>query len=167
MGLGAAAIALATGWLVSGCTGYSPYGVPAGATVAEVVAVMGAPKAAWPRDAAPGTTQQIEFWRGPFGKHTYMLDFDANGRLASQRQVLEEVNFYKVLPGQAADEVLQRIGHPSETQTIGRQRIVVWNYRYDTPFCQWFQVSIGSSPETEGKVTDVGFGPDPMCTPRF
>jgi hypothetical protein len=161
-------LALCTGWIVSGCsTSYTPSGVRPGATVAEVVAAMGPPKATWPRDAAPGSAQQIEFWRGPFGKHTYMLDFDANGRLVSQRQVLEEANFYKVLPGQTADEVLQRIGHPSETQTIGRQNIVVWNYRFVSPFCQWFQVSIGTAPQTDGKVTYVGFGPDPMCTPKY
>ena len=28
-------------------------------------------------------------------------------------------------------------------------------------------VSIGTAPETLGRVTEAGFGPDPICTPRF
>jgi hypothetical protein len=35
----------------------------------------------------------------------------------------------------------------------------VWSYRYWTPFCQWFQVSVGD----DGKVVETGYGIDPMC----
>lgn len=147
--------------MVSACTGYSPSSLPIGATAAEVVSVMGQPT---------GTTQaprRLEFARGPYGKHTYMLDFDADGRLLSWDQVLTENNFFQVRPGQTEDDVIQRLGRPSTTFPIGRQHIIVWNYRYENPFCQWFQVSIGTAPDMLGRVTDVGLGPDPMCTPRF
>lgn len=146
---------------LSGCTGYSPDGLPRGATAAQVVSVLGAPT---------GTTQapqRLEFARGPYGKHTYMVDFDADGGLRSWEQVLTEKNFYQVLPGQTQDEVIKRLGRPSTTFPIGRQHIIVWNYRYEALFCQWFQVSIGTAPDTLGQVTEVGFGPDPICTPRF
>ncbi|MDL2338075.1 MAG: hypothetical protein QFE16_09550 [Pseudomonadota bacterium] len=155
------------GWVVAsiamlaGCASYSPSGLPRGASAAQVIAAMGPPT---------GTAQapeRLEFARGPYGKHTYMVDFDANGGLLSWEQVLTENNFFQVLPGQTQDDVLKRLGHPSTTFPIGRQHIVVWNYRYETPFCQWFQVSIGTAPATLGQVTEVGFGPDPICTPRF
>lgn len=155
-----AAISISVAWL-AGCAGYSPEGLPRGATVAEVVSVLGAPT---------GTTQapqRLEFARGPFGKHTYMVDFDADGRMRSWEQVLTEENFFQVLPGQTRDDVITRLGRPSTTFPIGRQHIMVWNYRYESPFCQWFQVSIGTAPDTLGRVTEVGFGPDPACTPRF
>lgn len=145
---------------LSGCTGYSPAGLPRGATVAEVVSALGPPT---------GTTQapqRLEFARGPAGRHTYMVDFDADGRMRSWEQVLTEARFFEVLPGQTQDQVIQRLGRPSTTFPIGRQHIMVWNYRYESPFCQWFQVSIGTAPDTLGRVTEVGFGPDPACTPR-
>ncbi len=143
--------------VLAGCSSYSPAALQRGATTAEVVSVMGPPT---------GTAQaplRLEFARGPYGKHTYMLDFDADGRLLSWDQVLTEKNFFEVRPGQTQDEVIRRLGRPSTTFPIGRQRIVVWNYRYETPFCQWFQVSIGTAPDTLGRVTEVGFGPDPLC----
>ncbi len=146
---------------VSGCTGYSPEGLPRGATAAEVIAVMGPPT------GTAQAPQRLEFARGPAGKHTYMVDFDANGGLLSWEQVLTENHFFQVLPGQTQDEVIRRLGRPSTTFQIGRQRIIVWNYRYESVFCQWFQVSIGTAPATLGQVTDVGFGPDPSCTPRY
>lgn len=147
--------------LLSGCAGYSPEGLPRGATVADVIAAMGPPTGT---SQAP---QRLEFARGPYGKHTYMVDFDADGRLLSWEQVLTEKNFLQVLPGQSQDDVLKRLGRPSTTFPIGRQHIVVWNYRYESVFCLWFQVSIGTAPETLGRVTEAGFGPDPICTPRF
>lgn len=147
---------------LSGCAGYSPDGLPRGATVAEVVTVLGPPT------GTAQAPQRLEFARGPYGKHTYMVDFDADGKMVSWEQVLTENNFFKVLPGQTEDAVRQRLGRPSDTFEIPRQRIVVWNYRYESPFCQRFQVSIGTSPQTLGQVTEAGFGPDPVCSsPRF
>ncbi|MFM9914772.1 MAG: hypothetical protein ACKVOX_03105 [Rhizobacter sp.] len=142
---------------LAGCAAYSPSALPRGATAAEVVSIMGPPTGT---SQAP---QRLEFARGPAGKHTYMVDFDADGRLLAWEQVLTEKNFFLVQAGQTQDEVIRRLGHPSTTFPIGRQHIVVWNYRYETPFCQWFQVSIGTAPDTLGHVTEVGFGPDPRC----
>lgn len=148
--------------LLAGCTAYSPAGLPPGTTLEQVVAVMGAPT---------GTLQaprRLEFARGPMGRQTYMVDFDADGKLVSWEQVLTENNFWQVTPGQTEDDVLKRLGHPSSVFTIPRQHIAVWNYRYEGPFCQRFQVSIGTAPETLGHVTDASFGPDPVCTsPKF
>jgi hypothetical protein len=153
-------------WLAS-CAAYSPKSLRPGATVADVVAAMGPPTGEWVAPGGDSTPQRLEFAHGPYGKHTYLVDFDAQGRLLAWQQALTEANFYLVKVGETDDAVRRRLGRPSTRFTIPRQRIEVWNYRYETPFCQWFQVSIGTASETLGRVTEVGFGPDPMCVSRF
>jgi hypothetical protein len=75
------------------------------------------------------------------------------------KQVLEERNFNEIRTGMSRDEVLRSIGRPSETQRIGRQRLMIWSYRYFNPICNWFQVSM----DDEGLVTATGYGMDPLC----
>ena len=177
---GAVLLASSAAWLV-GCVAYSPRNLPAGASVADVIAAMGAPTGEWsaavggdtdtdtgtgaPRAAA--AARHLEFAHGPYGKHTYLVDFDAQGRMLTWHQALTDANFYAVKVGESQDAVRRRLGRPSTTFTIPRQQIAVWNYRYETPFCQWFQVSISTAPVTLGRVTEVGFGPDPICTSRY
>ena len=51
-------------------------------------------------------TGRLEFARGPYGKHTYMVDFDADGRLLSWEQVLTENNFFQVQIGETKEAVV-------------------------------------------------------------
>ena len=51
------------------------------------------------------------------------------------------------------------LGTPSTIWNLGFQSQNVWAYRFENPFCQWFQVGIGS----DGKVVDTAYGPDPIC----
>src|SRR5258708_7384490 len=85
IGVGAvAAVAL------SGCgTTYGPQALRAGASLNDVTASLGAPTARYPRSDG----ERVEYARGPYGKHTFMLDFDAQGRLVSWEQVLTEPTF--------------------------------------------------------------------------
>lgn len=141
----------------AGCAFMNPAAtVPAGSSVDAATRALGQPTGEY---ALPGGGKRLEFARGPFGKHTWMLDFDANGGLRSTTQVLQEANFNAVRPGMGRDEVLRSIGRPSEATTIPRTRELVWSYRYETPFCQWFQVGLDSA----GRVTGSNYGPDPMC----
>ncbi|WP_330833704.1 hypothetical protein [Piscinibacter sp.] len=141
---------------LTGCaTGYGPQSLKPGASVADVTAVLGAPSGRYPM----ATGERIEYARGPLGKHTYMLDFDARGRLASWRQVLAEPEFDAIRNGMTRDEVLQSLGHPSESRPLNWQRRTLWSYRYDAPFCKWFQVGL----DERGQVVDTGYGPDPLC----
>ena len=55
--------------------------------------------------------------------------------------------------------MLRLLGRPSDTRYIGWQKLVVWAYRYDTPECQWFQVSL----DTQARVSDTSYGLDPHC----
>ena len=155
--LAAGALALALG---SGCASYGPAGLAPGASSAEAIAEMGPPKA---RFATPAGGERLEFWRGPFGKHTYMLEFDARDRLLGWEQVLTESNLRSLRDGMTKDELLYRIGHPSEVQYLARLRHQLWSYRYVSPFCHWFQVSL----DDQDRVVSFGDGPDPMCTVPF
>lgn len=147
--------ALATAFLAA-CQSYSPSGMKPGTTAVQVRQGMGVPTATYP---LPDGGVRYEYARGPWGKHTYMIDFDAQARLVTSEQVLTENSFARIKPGQTRDQVLFTIGHPSNVQQVRFQNQTVWSYRYDAIFCLWYQVSL--SPE--GQVLEVGYGPDPLC----
>lgn len=148
----AAALALAT---LAGCASYTPT-VNVGEPIAAVEARNGAPTGRYP---LPGGASRVEYARGPFGKHTWMIDVDAAGRVTAVEQVLTENRFWTIRPGMAADEVLQTLGRPSQVRASGWQPGQYWSYRYETFFCQWFVVGI----TPERTVRDAGFTPDPIC----
>jgi hypothetical protein len=140
---------------LAGCTAYAPSAVRSGQSVDDVVRAMGEPTA---RYALAGGATRLEYARGPFGKHTYMVDVDPQGRVAGWRQVLTEANFETVAAGLPQNELLATLGRPSHRRAGGWAGGEVWSYRYDATFCQWFQVSLKG-----GRVTDTGYGPDPLC----
>jgi hypothetical protein len=137
-------------------TRYGPESLGSGATVAEVERTLGRPTGRYPGPSA----ERVEYARGPFGRHTYMLDFDADGKLRRWEQVLTESRFDQLRVGMSRDELLATVGHPSEVGKLAWQRRTLWSYRYETPFCRWFQVSLDQG----GRVVDTGYGPDPLCT---
>jgi hypothetical protein len=95
-------------------------------------------------------------------RQTYMLDFDAAGRLVAKRPVLTPEVFATMKPGMTSGDVLALIGHPVDTFPVGWQQLNVWSYRFPSPEgdCVLWQVSI-SNPT--GLVTDVGPNMDPAC----
>lgn len=142
--------------LATGCAFMNPAATPTGTPASEVLARFGPPTGEY---SLPDGGKRLEYARGPYGKHTWMFDVDASGRLAKTAQVLTESNFNAIRAGMSRDEVLAAIGHPGETSRLGWQNRMLWSYRYETPFCQWFQVGV----DPAGKVVDTGYGPDPMC----
>ena len=139
-----------------GCATYGPPSLTAGASLDDATRALGKPTAEY---ALPGGAKRLEFARGPLGKHTYMLDFDAQGRMLNWSQVLTENRFNAVAKGTPKDELLLALGRPSELSRLDWQRQTVWSYRYESLFCRWFQVGIDES----GRVADTGYGPDPQC----
>ncbi len=139
-----------------GCATYGPPKLGPGASVADATRALGQPTGDY---ALPAGARRLEFARGPFGKHTYMMDFDAQGRMLGWVQVLTEARFNAVRAGSPKDEVLMALGRPSERSRLGLQRQTVWSYRYETLFCQWFQIGIDEA----GRVVDTAYAPDPMC----
>lgn len=145
---------------LGGCaTSYSPSSKTMGASRDEVIAQLGPPDPA-PRDLS--TASRLDFPRGPYGKHTYSVYFDESGRVNGFRQLLTEENFAKIKPGMTTGQVVDLIGVSRDTFGLARNRGFVWNYRYITPFCQWFQVEF----TLENTVRSTGFGMPPECRRR-
>jgi hypothetical protein len=153
---GIAALCAAAALLLVGCASSSPQGLPVGATEAQVIARMGPPTG---RYKLPSGGTRLEFARGPQGKVTYMVDFDANGGSVIWDQVLTPQNFMSLEYGMSSEEVLMRIGHPGSTRSFPRQGLTVWNYRYPTFDCLWYQVSISDA----GKFLGAANTTDPQC----
>lgn len=143
---------------LAGCTGYGPQAMKPGTSIEAARQSLGVPTGEY---AQPDGGRRLEYARGPYGRHTYMLDFDAAGKLLRWEQVLTETKFGAIQPGMDGREVQQIIGHSFDQRVVGvaERRQTVWAYRYETPFCQYFQVGIDS----RGKVMDTSYGPDPLC----
>lgn len=153
-------IALGAAFVLSACASYGTRGVRVGQTAAEVQAAMGVPTG---RHALPGGGTRLEYARGPLGKHTFMVDLDAEGRVTRHEQVLTERHFLTIRPGMTVDELLTEFGRPARRQVVGWHELSdVWSYRYDSWDCTWYQVSI-----VGGRVTSAGPGPDPLCPDNY
>lgn len=148
------ACSLAALLALAGCAGYSPGDLRVGASEAELRARMGVPTGRY--SLREGS--RVEYARGPMGKHTYMVDLDAAGRVTGWQQVLTEANFEGVAVGAAPADVRQLLGRPSETRTGWRGVGEVWSYRYDALFCRWFQIWL-----VEGRVREASYAVDPSC----
>jgi hypothetical protein len=141
-----------------GCASYSPEHLQTGQSEADVIQAMGPPTG---RYTLPDGRGRLEFARGPAGQQTYMVDFDTAGRMVGWNQVLNLRHFAEIEPGISAQELLTRVGHPGSTIAIPRQHLVLWNYRYPTNDCLWYQFSVSD----EGKVISGSTGIDPRCDP--
>jgi len=145
--------------LLASCATYAPRELHAGQGEDEVLRQLGPPTG---RYALANGTARLEFARGPFGKVTYMVDLDAQGRVLQWQQVLTEENFNRVLAGEPREQLLRELGRPSQTRPGGWQGGQVWSWRYDPQWiCQWFQVSLDDA----GVVASTAYATDPHCDP--
>jgi hypothetical protein len=152
-----AAALLACAAVAAGCASMgTPKSLPAGATEAQVVAAMG--KVTGRYKFAEGGFR-LEFARGPQGRETWMVDFDASGRMVDSEQVMDLWHLSRITPGLAIEDVLARVGHPGSIKPIPRQQLSIWNYRYPTNDCLWYQITIGD----DGKVISGSQATDPQC----
>lgn len=155
----ALAAGLATVLGLGGCALWQGPPLQAGQTQAELAAVLGPPTG---RYALGDGRTRLEHATGPFGRHTWMVDLGADGRVLQWRQVLSTEHFAEFAaraPGLTVDELLRTLGRPGERQHGGLRGGQVWSWRYPTNDCLWFQVSIGA----DGRVVDAGYGTDPIC----
>jgi hypothetical protein len=150
-----ASSALSLALLLIGCAGYSPGDLRPGQSEADVRARMGEPTGRYP---LPGGGSKVEYARGPMGKHTYMIELDAGGRVQGWQQVLTEANFNTVTIGAPQADVRNLLGRPSETRVGWRGVGQVWSYRYESLFCRWFQVWL-----VDGRVREANYADDPSC----
>ena len=144
--------------LLPACSSYATPEMLIGLSRDQVVVRMGQPD--MERQVDAGT--RLEFPRGPYGKHTWFVYFDADSRATSAEQVLTEQNFMRINSGMTQEDGRQLLGRPSEVQMLGRQRGAVWSYRYESTFCQWFQVELS----LQQQVRSAGYGEPPECKER-
>jgi hypothetical protein len=162
--LGAAGVAgaIVAAALAAGCeTPAGSYGPPstlAGWDADAVVARMGPPTG---RHALPEGGTRLEFARGPLGRHTWMIDLDPMGRALRAEQVLTEATFAQVRDGDRREDVLRRIGRPSEVRSGGWAGGETWSWRFDDDNrCLWFEVSM-----KDGRARGPAYAIDPRCDP--
>jgi hypothetical protein len=150
-------VLLAACTALAGCGTLAPGGLPPGTPIGQARAALFGPTGEY---ALPDGGTRLEFAQGSFGKQTYMLDFDRNGRLVSSQQVLTELNLATIAPGMSADGVRMRFGRPAWVFGVNYPRGQVWNYRFDGGDCVWYQVSISDGSH---RVIDANLGTDPAC----
>jgi hypothetical protein len=150
---------VAAACLLSACASVTPSRLAVGTPLTDAVRGLGPATFEY---ALPNAGKRLEYAGGTYGKHTWMLDFNAQGALTRSEQVLTEGRFNQVLAGMSQDDVLLRLGHPSEQSVIAFQKQTVWSYRFEGPFCVWFQVGLNAA----GRVVNTGYLPDPMCEPQ-
>ncbi|HEY6353119.1 MAG TPA: hypothetical protein VIY30_01400 [Burkholderiaceae bacterium] len=142
-------VALLSG-LLAACAGYAPpKDMRAGMSEAEVVQAMGPPTG---RYQLPEGPVRLEFARGPYGRETYMVDLDAQGRVLQWDQVLDKRYFDVVTPGMTSDQLLRFIGRPSERMGMMRDG-QIWSWYYYNNDCLWWQAQL----DAKGVVTAAGY----------
>ena len=142
---------------LAGCGALRPPGsLPPGTPIGEARQAFGGPSAEY---ALPGGEKRLEFRQG---RQTYLLTFDADGRLVSSAQVLTPDTFAAITPGMTEDDVLARLGRPAFVTPIGWQQQQLWSYRFGglEGDCVVFQVSISNATH---KVANTGPNMDPAC----
>ena len=128
-----------------------------GQTEPEVIAAAGPPTG---RYVMPDGTRRLEYATGPMGRHTWMVDLDAQGRVQQVEQVLSEMTFLKITDGMARDDVLRLIGRPAHRQREWMNK-ETWFWRYPTNDCLW--VGVTMLPPDWKVQHGAGYLPDPMC----
>ena len=145
--------------LLSSCGTYAPQNTMLGSEMSQVVQILGAPST---RLTTP-KGEVLIYAKGPFGKHTYFVYFNHDNVMERWTQVLDEKNFGQIKPGMNKEEIIALIGVSKDTFGLARNRGYVWNYRYENPYCFWFQVEFTS----EHVVRSTGYSKPPECRARL
>ncbi len=152
----AAAVLACAAALGSGCALIAPASFAPGTPIDEVRRSAAQQTGEY---ALPSGGRRLEFAMGTYGKQTYMLDFDAGGKLVSSQQVLTEANLSTIRPGMSEAALRANFGRPAKIDFVGRQHLQVWSYRYAGGDCEWYQVSVGDA----GSVLGASKAWDPSC----
>jgi hypothetical protein len=144
--------------LLGGCSIYAPEISMIGQFDHPIREQMGAPTEIIPLDE--GKVRWV-YARGPYGEHTYFLEFSSIGKLEFFEQVLTEKRFTKIHPEQSKVEVESLIGPSFVIQKLARDRGFVNSYRYENTMCHWFHVEY----TRDSRVRSTGFGLRPECRP--
>ncbi len=144
--------------LLTGCAvgQYGPSQETLGMSKEQLSERMGNPTGEW----TTGEGTLLEYARGPYGKHTFFITLDAQQKVVRSSQVLTLENFDKITLGMTAEEVRRLIGRSFEVASLARDRGEVWSYRFESVFCEWFQIEFSK----EKLVRSKGVGIPPECS---
>lgn len=127
LGLASTAIAFSLA-VLAGCTS-DPYNVPPGATRAEVLQRVGAPTSVYPLGQG---AERLQYSRAPMGFEVTNIDLDANGRVVSVIQEMDERYFAQTIQIDQwhVEDVLRTYGRPYEITQVSSFNGNVWSWRY-------------------------------------
>jgi hypothetical protein len=109
----------------------SPFGateMPPGTPRDQVLARMGQPYRVVPLS---GGGQRLQYTLQPAGQYAWMVDLDATGRVVSSRQVLNEREFHRIVPGEWTRADIEReFGPPARVDGVASWNGPVMTYRW-------------------------------------
>ena len=115
--------------VLAGCA--APFGISAvqpGMRADDVVARMGAPARVVP---LPDGGQRLQYTLQPAGQYAWMVDVGADGRVVGARQVLNEGEFQRIVPGQwTGADVEREFGPPARVDRVASWDGPVLTYRW-------------------------------------
>lgn len=150
--------------LLSGCASYTGAGLQPGvASQAEVRAQMGTPAAVHKARPGAGYAESWEYPHGPAGRHTFMVRFDAAGKLVRIDQVLVARTLTAITYGTDTQaDVRALLGRPGTI--TGPNRLYggdIWGYAaYDGQR----KIILSVSFDAQGRAQAAGESPDPEET---
>ena len=120
---------LAAALLLAACaSSIDPTGIAPGTSRDEVLARLGQPTRVVP---LAGGAQRLQYSGQPAGQYAWMIDLDPAGHVTSARQVLDERDFERIVPGQwTRDDVEREFGPPARIDSVARWNGPVLTYRW-------------------------------------
>lgn len=121
--------AFATALVLAACASnpYNAESVPVGASRQEVLARLGQPTRAV---AIPGG-ERLQYSLQPFGQFAWMVDLDGAGRVTRVHQVLNTLDFNRIVPGRwTVDDVQREFGPPALVERVGSWNGPILTYRW-------------------------------------
>jgi hypothetical protein len=115
--------------VLAGCAStYPGMTIAVGTPRDQVIASMGPPTGIVP---LPNGAQRLQYSGQPAGQYAYMVDIDPAGRVTSARQVLNELDFNRIVPGQWTGLDVQReFGPPALVERVSSWNGPVLTYRW-------------------------------------
>jgi len=150
-----AAVVLASAAL-SGCASLLQPPVQPGESEEQVLNRLGQPSNVY----QDGNTRLFEYAAGAFGQYQYMARIGPDRRLVSYQQVWTIENFHAIRVKQdTKEDVLHRVGRPTEITHYARVPFEAWNYGFKESGVWNSQMTVYFN--DAGTVEKVENGPDP------
>jgi len=107
-------------------------GIAPGSTRDEVLARMGPPTRVVPLTYGSGAAgTRLQYSLQPAGQFAWMVDLDAAGRVVGARQVLNQADFDRIVPGQWTRADIEReFGPPGRVDGVASWNGPVMTYRW-------------------------------------